>query len=435
MMNDQWQDNLRDRMKGHEEPAPEGVWEGIEQRFTAGRMGGVLNRNRKLRVWGRCIGAMAVVAAVATMLLLTVWRSPSDNQPDAVFTGKSTPITPQQEQPIAETGMTDKEAPVTLSRGSQPVSKRQPSFHVPDILLAGSRDEEITGTEWENENRAGQAGENDDNAGPPAAKEAINPEPEKTSEDFTGQDQNQSALDFNKSGDPLFAMSLPGRPPDHSRWQTNLSVSNVPSGAAETYSGYGTFALTETVEEQYGFISNHIREQVYTDVEHHQPVTFGFTLRYNFNERWSVASGLTYTQLSSELRSGSGNYYYNDRQTLHYLGVPLNVAYTIWQNPKIATYLSAGELVEKNVAGRLSSDYYLDNELEISTREKISSKELQWSVNTAIGLEYQISHYIGLYAEPGIAWYFKNGSALETIYKDDPFHFNLRLGLRFTLGD
>ncbi len=415
MMNDQWQDNLRYRMDGHEEPAPEGVWEGIEQRFTAGRMAGVLTRNRKLRVWGKRIGAMAAVAAVAMILLLTVWHSPSDNQPDAVITGKNNPITPPQEQPIAETGMTDKEAP--------------------DILLAGNRDDTKTGTERGNENRAVLAGENDDNAGPPAAKEATGPEPEKTGEDLSGQDQNQSALDFNKTGEPLFAMSLQKRPPDQSRWQTNLSVSNIPSGAAETYAGYGTFALTETVEEQYGFMSNHTREQVYTDVKHHQPVTFGITLRYNFNQRWSVASGLTYTQLSSELRSGSGNYYYDDRQTLHYLGVPLNVAYTTWQNPKIATYLSAGGLVEKNVAGRLASDYYIDNQLETSTRENITSKELQWSVNTAIGIGYQITKNTGLYAEPGIAYYFRNGSEVETIYKDNPLQFNLRLGLRFTLGD
>lgn len=415
MMNDQWQDNLRERMEGHEEPAPEGVWEGIERHITAGSMDGGISRSRKLRVLGKRVGATAAVAAVAIILLFIVRHSPTGNQSDTAFTGKSTPIAPQHEQPIAANGMADKEA------------------H--DILLAGNRDEEITGTERENENRDVKAGENDNHADHPAEKKAIDQEPDKTSEDFSGQNHNQSALDFNKTDDPLFAMSLQRRPPEHSKWQTNLSVSNVPSGSAETYSGYGTFALTETVEEQYGFLSNYTREQVYTDVKHHQPITFGITLRYNFNERWSVASGLTYTQLSSELRSGSGNYYYDDRQTLHYIGIPLNIAYTFWQNQKIATYLSSGGLVEKNVAGRLTSNYYLDNQLEISTREKISSKELQWSVNTAIGLEYQLSNTIGLYAEPGIAWYFKNSSELETIYKDDPFHFNLRLGLRFTWGD
>lgn len=148
-----------------------------------------------------------------------------------------------------------------------------------------------------------------------------------------------------------------------------------------------------------------------------------------------MSSGLTYSLLSSELYSGNGNYYYDDRQTLHYIGIPVNIAYTFWQNDKISTYISTGGLVEKNVAGRLTSNYYLDNQLEISTKEKIRSKELQWSVNAAMGLGYQISNNIGLYAEPGISYYFKNSSEIETIYKDNPLHFNLRLGLRFTFND
>jgi len=433
-MNDPWQDNLRDRMERHEEPAPEGAWEGIERLITAARLDGGLSRSRQLRVWGRRIGAAAAVA-VAIILLWIVRHSPLEEASDAAFTGKSTPITPQQEQPVAETGITDKVTPDTFSPSSKPVSKQQSFFQSPDILLAGNRKDEITGTERDNENKSLNIGESDHPADLPAAKEAIDREPDKSGEDFPEQDHNQPALHSNNADDPLFAMSLQRRTQPHARWQTNLSVSNVPSGSAENYAGYGTFALTETVEEQYGFLSDGTREQVYTDVQHHQPITFGITLRYNFNERWGVSSGLTYTRLSSDLRSGSGNYYYDDRQTLHYLGVPLNVAYTIWQNPKITTWLSAGGMVEKNVAGRLSSDYYIDDQLEISTREKISTKELQWSVNTAIGVGYQITKNTGLYAEPGIAYYFRNGSELETIYKDNPLQFNLRIGLRFTLDD
>ncbi|MFA7583443.1 MAG: outer membrane beta-barrel protein, partial [Proteiniphilum sp.] len=266
-------------------------------------------------------------------------------------------------------------------------------------------------------------------------KNIQDPDRDKTSDDISGKDPDQPALDRKDGNDQLFASVTPKPARNQSKWQTNLSMSNLPSGSSETYSGYGTFAQAETVEEQYHFLSNYTREQVYTNVKHHQPITFGLTLRYNFNERWSVSSGLTYSLLSSELYSGKGNYYYDDRQTLHYIGIPANIAYTFWQNDKISTYISTGGLVEKNVAGRLTSNYYLDNQLEISTKEKIRSKELQWSVNAAMGLGYQISNNIGLYAEPGISYYFKNSSEIETIYKDNPLHFNLRLGLRFTFND
>jgi hypothetical protein len=138
---------------------------------------------------------------------------------------------------------------------------------------------------------------------------------------------------------------------------------------------------------------------------------------------------------TSKLRSESLNYYYDDRQILHYIGIPINVDYKLWKNNNLSTYISTGGLVERNIAGKLKSDYYIDNKLQLSTNESISSKQLQWSVNSAIGVEYNISDNIGLYAEPGFAYYFKNNSELETIYKDRPLSFNLKLGLRISFNN
>ena len=427
-MNDQWQDNLRNRMERHEEPAPEGLWEGIDQLITAERMVGRISRNHKIWVWGKHIGATAAVAAAAIALLFIVRNGSMENQTDEPFAGNVTSTKPQQEQPIEEVVIADKkEVPSTFPPESKPASKQQQLLQEPKLLLAGNRDEELAGIESESENIAVRADEKDHNAALPEEEEAIayDPDPETGRNDLTR----------NPGHDQLLAMNGRRNHHNQTKWQAGLSLSNAPSGSSETYSGYGTFAVTETVEEQYHFLANDTREQAYTDVKHHQPITFGLTLRYNLNERWSVASGLTYSQLSSELHSGSGNYYYDDRQTLHYIGLPLNVAYTFWQNQKISAYLSTGGLVEKNVAGRLTSKYYIDNQLETTTREKISTDQLQWSYNTTIGLGYRISNHIGLYAEPGISWYFKNSSELETIYKENPLQFNLRLGLRFTLGD
>ena len=437
-MNDQWQDNLRNRMEHHEEPAPEGLWEAIDQHITARSIKGRVSRNQTLRLWGKRVGATAAVAAVAIVLLLIVRDSSMENQSDGVFTGDVTPTRPQQEQPIKEIAMADKEAaPSTRTPDSKPVSKKQPYRQETELLLAGNRNEAITGIGRQSENSTTGAGENDhspDMVDEQAAIIVTEPDHAPAGNEVT-PDTGHPALDTGSGHDQLLAMNTLRAHQQPTRWQTGLSMSNAPSGSSETYSGYGTFALKQTVEEQYHFLANDTREQSYTDVKHHQPITFGLTLRYNLNDRWSVASGLTYAQLSSELHSGSGNYYYDDRQTLHYIGIPLNIAYTFWQRPRLSTYLTTGGLVEKNVAGRLTSNYYIDNQLEITTREKISTDQLQWSVNTAIGLGYRISNNIGLYAEPGISWYFKNSSELETIYKENPLQFNLRLGLRLTLGE
>ena len=393
----------------HEEPAPEGLWEAIDQRITSGNMPpakAVVTR----RLWAWRTGAVAVAAAAAIVLFFIVRFNPADTPTGELFTEEKVTTSPQPQPPTVEiTPVEQREDRFPISPGTAPASTPaatpastpEITLAAPDILVAEQPTEEIRTSESESEQRI------------------IAPEEEDTS---MGPDQ-------------LLAMNENSDQQPSSRWQTGLSASNFPGGSSETYPGYVTLALTETVEEQYHFLANDTRERAYTDVRHHQPLRFGLTFRYNINQRWSLMSGLSYSKLSSELQSGSGNYYYDDKQTLHFIGVPVNLAYTFWQSPKISAYLSTGALVEKNVAGRLTSNYYIDNQLETTTWEKISMDQLQWSANAAIGLGYRISNHVGLYAEPGISYYFRNGSQLETIYSDNPFNFNLQVGLRFTLGE
>ena len=58
---------------------------------------------------------------------------------------------------------------------------------------------------------------------------------------------------------------------------------------------------------------------------------------------------------------------------------------------------------------------------------------LQWSVSAAAGAQVNFTKHLGLYAEPGIAYYFDDGSQIETIRKEHPINFNLQFGLRFSL--
>ena len=45
----------------------------------------------------------------------------------------------------------------------------------------------------------------------------------------------------------------------------------------------------------------------------------------------------------------------------------------------------------------------------------------------------KLTNFFSLYAEPGIGYYFNDGSSTPTIYKDHPLNFNLSLGIRFNL--
>ena len=57
---------------------------------------------------------------------------------------------------------------------------------------------------------------------------------------------------------------------------------------------------------------------------------------------------------------------------------------------------------------------------------------LQWSVSAAAGAQVNFTKHLGLYAEPGIAYYFDDGSQIESIRIEHPFNFNLQFGLRFS---
>ena len=64
----------------------------------------------------------------------------------------------------------------------------------------------------------------------------------------------------------------------------------------------------------------------------------------------------------------------------------------------------------------------------------VSRDGLQFSVQGALGIEYDVIPQLGIYVEPGVKHYFDNGSSVKTFFKDKPNSFNLQIGLRLNLG-
>lgn len=176
-------------------------------------------------------------------------------------------------------------------------------------------------------------------------------------------------------------------------------------------------------------------KEVETDIKYRLPIRAGLSFAYKLNERFSLGSGVTYTNLRSDMREGSNSHYFTGEQTLHYVGIPLNMRYNIVSWKGLELYVSSGLLAEKCVSGKLKKEYILNNRVEKEETQNLNEKPLQWSVNASAGLQYNITSSIGLYAEPGVSYYFKDGSSLKTIYKDKPFNFNFNLGVRFTFGN
>ena len=66
-------------------------------------------------------------------------------------------------------------------------------------------------------------------------------------------------------------------------------------------------------------------------------------------------------------------------------------------------------------------------------KKSIETSQCHFSLNLSVLAEYKLTDFFSLYAEPGLGYYFKDGSSTPTIYQDRPLNFNLNLGLRFNL--
>lgn len=167
--------------------------------------------------------------------------------------------------------------------------------------------------------------------------------------------------------------------------------------------------------------------------KHHQPVRVGISLRYHLSPRWSLVAGLTYSRLTSEMTEESSSYSLSTTQSLHYIGLPLSVSYNIWQNRHVNLYVKAGGEVEKLVKGRAttqSTDAPSDQPVTSDIRE---SRPV-FSTHAAAGIEILTGEVVSIFAEPGVAYHFDNGSGVRSAYTDRPMNVNFCVGLRVNVN-
>ncbi len=177
--------------------------------------------------------------------------------------------------------------------------------------------------------------------------------------------------------------------------------------------------------------------EVQEEYSHKIPVKVGLTARYNITGRLGVETGLTYSILSSSVKTGNsetGKNWSSGSQTLHYLGIPLNISFNILNSRYVNVYVTGGGMMEKSISGSIKTDEYVDGKFDRTLTTNISPKGLQWSVNAAAGVQANILPQLGFFVEPGVSHHFKNSSRVRSIYTDKPTDFSLGFGLRYSFG-
>jgi long-subunit fatty acid transport protein len=160
-----------------------------------------------------------------------------------------------------------------------------------------------------------------------------------------------------------------------------------------------------------------------SDWNHHIPIRLGLSVQYQLNDHLALTSGISYTYLYSEWGKAflkGGGY----EQMLHYIGVPLGVAWKLWSSKHFHFYLSGTVLLEKCI----SFKYRWQESQTVN-----SVRPWQFSVRAAFGAEYAFTPQFGIYFEPSLGYYFNDGSSLRHYYKERPFAPSLDFGLRLHL--
>lgn len=431
-MKTNWQKDIHDRLGSYEKDAPEGLWEGISRRMPKLNDGGMLThkpqRTAMFRMW-----RMAGVAAAASVALVIGYgflgNSAKNNINIATNTTKHPNILASNKKPLGNepTGVNADQT----THSADNLLSEQPTLasaltEQPTLASASTETDvkEISSKE-EDSKKEENGKENEQAEVKPVKREDSRVLPKS---------QNDALLAYNDLTERRVSADV------SSRWSVSTGAMGG-LGASGTTTAYGDYLVLSCpggadTKDSPMLDMNTVNRDVEqkTEYDHHLPIRIGLSVAYALTDRLSISSGLTYTRLASDIKDASRESKYIGEQRLHYVGIPVNVSYKVASFRWISLYGTAGVLAEKCVSGTTDEGYVENNTMKYTNTQDISSKPLQMSVNAGVGIQFDFIDNIGIYAEPGLSYYFDDGSALQTIYKEKPLNFNLNVGVRFKLS-
>lgn len=412
MSSSDWQDKLRTGMDSYSEPVPDSVWKAVES-----GVGAAWERQRCLRRRRRMFAGAAsafAAAALAAAVIFPLNDGPAALRPSSrILALAGDPVLQPALFRVGEAPALD--AAVRRTPADAFVPADAPAGDVPDPGRSGAPAEEVP-------------------TPAPGPEESVSAETTTVPEDVAAE----SLWD-----DDVFFLPADDAAGGKVRVTLGFRASNVAPGHSEA-SGYGGLygasvvpSPTSAREQLQGYSSvllSNNSQPVSTSTEHYQPVSFGLAISVGLGDRFSLETGADYSCLVSDMSSGTEENRYDIRQTLHYVGVPLRARYSFWKPGGFDLYMTAGGKVEKCVGGTTSTSYVVKSSVSSSTKDRITVDPLQWSVGASLGIGYRFNDLVGIYLEPGVSYYFDNGSFVETVYRERPLNFSLGIGLRFNLN-
>ena len=423
-MSNKWTDQLPDLMEGFTEAEPEGLWDAVQAGMPA-------PKRRVAAVWWITgAAALAAAAAIAAIVLLR----------------PSTPDVPVV-APVIVADSGDDElivtAPEELAPRTVPSSPRIVPAQVIPVEAEPVVDEPV--------HEAIQIA--DDSELNPGITEPVVDET-TAPEEVIDPDQPEEPVQPEVPEQPSLPKiigpqnTLPAQPPVRHlpklkpRVQVLFALSSPGQSASTTTTGIGLPANPGFIQGMMDTKATGTGSSVNlsmlgrnkastTDALHSQTARMSVGLKVDLNERWGIQTGLVSSTLESQFNSTAGSLTSFTSRTMKYLGIPLYGCYNVFEAGKLGMYVNAGPMYEFSTGTHTYSRTYAGTRQTGGDEDDTLYDDRKWSMNAGAAFQYRIRKHGALYVQPGVSYYFKDKSPLETVYTEHPAQFNLTFGYKF----
>lgn len=162
----------------------------------------------------------------------------------------------------------------------------------------------------------------------------------------------------------------------------------------------------------------------YRDLDHHSdmPITASFVASKQLSRMLSVETGLSYSYLHTELRSGTAK---RDAQW-HYIGIPLRFSVENLVTNRFRLYATIGAQLDVPVYSSVSVG---SGDFGGLSAGRFDS-HVVWSVSASYGVCFRLSHNVGIIVEPSLRYNFSHRYDVPNAWTDNRWSFSLPIGLQ-----
>lgn len=422
MSNKEFDKKIREMMEVHTEVPSAGSWDMIESAL-------LLKKRAKLIYFKRAIYTTVAVAASLVLLLvlnrngndfndfvkvaeqkdaianLELERPIQDNPLQSSSKAQQTQNTPGQSQKtLGQTIKSRGEAKITLQTGNESKIPVKENISTEERVVIDEK--AILKELLVAEEQAGSV--------------VIKPESETTQSPAKSKSQfvyptieDYKSTSRRKSS-PLIAFATNLSPSTGNNSVTLMAMSQIEGGLAAN-------DVVSTIQKA------SVPQEVISNTKFLMPVSVGVQVQMPISKMFAVGLGVNYTMLFSNYDALSRQETRQTQQTLHYIGVPLNLYANIMQKDNLRLYATGGVTLEKGLYA-----FYRVSENGVRKTSGESIAGVQWSATAGLGVELAVNNSTGLYFDPTIAYYFDNNQPLN-IRTSQPLQFKFELGFRFHL--